>query len=317
MLLSIIIPVYNVEKYISRCLDSLISQIDNEVEIICVDDGSSDRSGLICEHYANISKQIKVIHQPNSGVGMARSVGLANANGVYIAWCDSDDYVHDNWYRSIKIKLMSKPDCVIIGLTKLDKNRTKFHRMKIKNELDRENYVFELSCDKEIKSYLCTHIIKREILEQCNLNIKYRYYEDYDFFTKFSVYLNKILVIKQSLYYYDIRYDSLTNSKKTIEQIEMMYDIALNRCLYFKEKKLKFSYSGFLKTLIIACVYDLFFEYEKHFYINKGRLRTLKNKILLSNKLEIQYKLIAALIYGLPYKILIYIFCLMKRRKNL
>lgn len=96
-LLSIIIPVYNVEPYINKCLDSLIHCIDsNQAEIICIDDGSTDQSGKICDVYQEKYTNIKVIHQKNQGVAAARNTGLSHAKGEYIAWVDSDDYVSFN-----------------------------------------------------------------------------------------------------------------------------------------------------------------------------------------------------------------------------
>lgn len=90
---SIIVPIYNVEKYLNKCVDSLINQTLKEIEIILVDDGSKDSSGLIADSYAEKDKRITVIHQCNAGLGPARNSGMKVASGEYIGFVDSDDWV--------------------------------------------------------------------------------------------------------------------------------------------------------------------------------------------------------------------------------
>lgn len=104
--ISIIIPVYKVEKYIRRCLDSVINQTYQNIEIVLVDDGSPDKSGNICDEYAIRDKRIKVIHKSNSGVTEARILGLQNCSGDYVAFIDSDDYISRNYIEYLY-------DCIV------------------------------------------------------------------------------------------------------------------------------------------------------------------------------------------------------------
>lgn len=92
-LISIIVPVYNVEKYLPKCLDSLVNQTYKNIEIVCVDDGSTDSSGSICDEYAKKDARIKVIHKENGGLSDARNVGLETINGEYVMFIDSDDWI--------------------------------------------------------------------------------------------------------------------------------------------------------------------------------------------------------------------------------
>ena len=94
--ISVIVPVYNVEDYLDRCITSLTGQTLNEIEIILVDDGSEDKSGVICDTYASDDSRIKVIHKENEGQGIARNIGLKEATGRYICFLDSDDYLDKN-----------------------------------------------------------------------------------------------------------------------------------------------------------------------------------------------------------------------------
>ena len=97
--ISIIIPVYNVEAYLRKCLDSVIAQTYTNVEIILINDGSTDDSGVICDEYAKADSRIKVFHQPNKGASAARNIGLKNFTGQYIGFVDSDDWIEPNMYE--------------------------------------------------------------------------------------------------------------------------------------------------------------------------------------------------------------------------
>lgn len=99
--ISIIVPVYNVETYIRRCIDSLQAQTFTEIEILLIDDGSKDSSGSICDEYASKDGRIKAIHKANGGVSSARNAGLDNAIGRYIMFCDPDDYVEPTWCEKL------------------------------------------------------------------------------------------------------------------------------------------------------------------------------------------------------------------------
>lgn len=100
-LISIIVPVYNTEKYLCRCLDSIVVQTYSNLEIILVNDGSTDKSGKICEQYAQRDERIKVIHQENKGQAAARNAGVNAATGKYISFVDSDDYIAINMFESL------------------------------------------------------------------------------------------------------------------------------------------------------------------------------------------------------------------------
>ena len=92
-LISIIIPVYNVEKYLKKCINSVINQSHKNLEIILIDDGSTDKSGIILDEYAKIDERIKVYHKKNGGLSSARNYGIKRSNGNYICFIDSDDFI--------------------------------------------------------------------------------------------------------------------------------------------------------------------------------------------------------------------------------
>ena len=92
-MISIIVPVYNTEKYLRECLDSILAQTYTDIEVILIDDGSKDGSLSICQEYASIDKRVRVYHKENSGVSDTRNFGIEHANGEFISFCDSDDKV--------------------------------------------------------------------------------------------------------------------------------------------------------------------------------------------------------------------------------
>ena len=107
-LISFIIPVYNVEKYLAQCIESVLVQSHDNIEIILVDDGSTDKSGEICDNFSKTDNRVRVIHQENRGASAARNAGLGIAKGNYIAFIDSDDYVSP----SMAEKLLDAIDCI-------------------------------------------------------------------------------------------------------------------------------------------------------------------------------------------------------------
>ena len=98
-MISVVVPVYNVEKYLQRCVESIINQTEKDIEIILVDDGSTDKSGSICDEYLGKDSRILVIHQKNQGLSVARNVGIKNSKGDYITFVDSDDYIHKDMLK--------------------------------------------------------------------------------------------------------------------------------------------------------------------------------------------------------------------------
>lgn len=117
MQLSIIVPIYNVEKYLDRCMESLLNQTLGDIEIIMVDDGSPDRCPQMCDKYAKRDNRIKVVHKKNGGLGYARNSGLEVATGEYVAFVDSDDYVDIRMYETLYSKAVEyDADAVFCGL---------------------------------------------------------------------------------------------------------------------------------------------------------------------------------------------------------
>lgn len=121
MLISVIVPVYNVEKYLKKCVDSILKQTYKELEIILVDDESKDNSGKICDEYAKEYENIITIHKKNAGLGMARNTGMENMHGEYVVFIDSDDYIDDSFIEDLYNAVRdNKVDFCKAGFTRVD-----------------------------------------------------------------------------------------------------------------------------------------------------------------------------------------------------
>lgn len=127
MKLSIIIPIYNVEKYLKRCINSIIQQCDEQLEIILVDDGSPDKCPVICDKYAKKYENIKVIHKENGGLASAIKEGTLIATGQHIAYVDSDDWLESGWYNNIRNILSLHPniDTIMYGFQIIENGQRK------------------------------------------------------------------------------------------------------------------------------------------------------------------------------------------------
>lgn len=112
---SVIVPVYNVENYLSRCIDSLLAQNYADLEILLIDNGSNDQSGQICENYAAQFSNITAYHIPNKGVGSARNFGLSKAKGEFICFVDADDYLVGNLFSDVESQLDSQLDLLVFS----------------------------------------------------------------------------------------------------------------------------------------------------------------------------------------------------------
>lgn len=208
-LVSVIVPVYNVEIFIKKCLNSIVNQTYKNLEIILIDDGSSDNSGKICDEYAAKDKRIKIIHKINGGVSSARNAGLDIANGDYIGFIDPDDYISENMYE-ILLDEMKSGDFDIVECN--------YYRVYEDGaQLKKENKDAVYTGYKDIwyaalTDYLfcgmCNKLIKKSVIGDLRFNTDYKISEDMLFFFECAKNGNKLKFINKPLYYYFQREDS-------------------------------------------------------------------------------------------------------------
>lgn len=214
---SIILPVYNVANYLPKCLDSLLNQTLEDIEIICVDDSSSDNSLQVLQNYAAKDKRIKVLNQPNSGPGVARNQGIKEAKGEYIGFVDPDDWVDENMFEKMySAAKANDADLVECGLLS-HSEKTGASKMKIKlpsvipqrvfNWRDNPQYIFD------IFSPAWNKLCRSSLLHENNILFSPgRYAEDHIFTVSVRLLARKAYFINEPLYHYLLRKKSLTRT---------------------------------------------------------------------------------------------------------
>lgn len=225
-MISVIVPVYNVERYIERCIQSLINQMYEQIEIILVDDGSTDRSGFICDEYAKKDLRISVIHKENGGLVSARKTGLSIAKGEYISNIDSDDWTEPYTYEHICTIIRDyQPDIVCCSFYKdygdFVENRLEWLDEGLYTNDDIANYFKVMVDDRPFYSpimnaSLCTKIIKRDLLYDFQLQVDNRIVNGEDDAVTLPILLraNSIYVSKQAFYHYCVRKTSVSWKKR-------------------------------------------------------------------------------------------------------
>lgn len=236
---SVIVPVFNVEKYLSRCLNSLINQTLSNIEIICINDGSTDNSLNILNEYAQKDSRIIVINQENSGQSYSRNKGLDIAKGEFIGFVDSDDWVDldffENLYNSAKD---NECDIAVAGIIRLHKWHKKCHLKINKLHVTRDvNEKFSL-CDVPNLSYIWNKIYKKSVLDKYHFRfIEGMIYEDVILTPQLLYYMDSLVTVPKTNYYYWRRFNSTVTQKneKAIKDAEKANKLAEQ---FIKEKNI-------------------------------------------------------------------------------
>ncbi len=256
-LISIIIPVYNVEKYLSECLTSLINQTYKNLEIICIDDGSTDNCAKILKNFASVDSRIKIITTKNQGQSSARNTGLNSANGDYIGFVDSDDWISENYYNDLLNACIKNNADVAYGQIKyVEQNNNTYYLIKHQSEQIIDNFVDMLKYQNN--GSICSKLYKRSILYKNN---KPRFlfptglrWEDSYFLILTLNQSKKQVLVPTCCYFYRLNNTSTMhniknqeiNTKNRIEISKLIWDL-------FKETP---KYHDIITDYIINVVFD-------------------------------------------------------------
>lgn len=228
-LISIIVPVYNTEKYIGKCLDSILKQTYKNIEIIIINDGSTDNSENICKQCASKDSRIKVFNLKQGGVSNARNTGISKSNGEYIGFVDSDDYISENMYKLLVESIIStKSDISVCNVTRKSSDLDKLENKGI-IEYTQEEYLrkyFKIN-SQTCEYYPVNKLYKREIVDNDMFPKKYREGEDTFGVLKTVFKSKKICYIPEKLYFYRMNENSVTAkySETDLELIDVWDDI--------------------------------------------------------------------------------------------
>lgn len=296
--LSIVLPIYNVEKYLERCISSILNQQFKSYEMILVDDGSTDDSPMICDRYAKEYSFISVVHKVNGGLSSARNAGLEVASGEYVFWVDSDDWIEQGSLQLLYNCLQKNhTDIVKFNYFRHADTSERIASTAMPGLYCRKDQIYEL-VHQALKGAsrfglsVWSHIYKSSFLRDTNLIfISEREIgsEDYLFNLQAYALANSVLILDECFYYYDLRQGSLSQRYK--ENIRAQYTNLY--CEYRDTLKRIGLYDEFEKHLLHYYVWSMFdvigHEYTVTYNhsIHEGRAKV---KVLLSQK-ELRYAL--------------------------
>lgn len=236
--ISVIVPIYNTEKYIGKCLESIKKQTYKNLEIILVNDGSIDKSEEICKSYIEKDKRFTYYLTSNYGVSHARNFGLDKATGKYIMFIDSDDWLENNMIEILYKELIEKKcDIAVcdyfINFKELQIEHNKLNEEKIINE---KNIMLEFLFDSELYGgYLWNKLIKKSIIKDIRFNEKIKIEEDVDFLCQIFENVNSIIYLPQKkLYHYVKRNESAVNFNYSLKDLTKL--LALEKKMKIKDE---------------------------------------------------------------------------------
>lgn len=279
--ISVIVPIYNTAKYLNKCLKSILNQIFKNIEIILIDDGSTDNSLDICNYYKSNYKNVSIYSQKNSGPSVARNFGLKKAKGKYVSFVDSDDYIDLDMYSHMMNANDSRNvDVIISSYVVVDLDNEKVIRKKeYKN-----NYELIFKDDDKIKRYLlnkislspCDKLFRREFLIENNINfLENVYYEDINMILKCMYYSKEISITNNAFYNYTQRQNSITHTTTLKHlndfksEIRKCYEF-INRHYNFSEIEVYIRSLKFLHTsMLLKMLKNLSKEKEVEEYFKK------------------------------------------------
>ena len=254
-LISVIVPVYNAEKYLHRCVDSILNQTYKNLEIILIDDGSKDSSGTICDAYAAKDSRIKVIHQKNFGVSAARNAGLDAAFGDYITFVDSDDSIKADMLEKLVSKLQREnADLVICGSLIDNGIRLTKHPKKCKEKIySTEELMKDYVCADWIFTGPCNKLYKYELFNDIRFP-EFRAHEDAFIMHHILGQCKKAVFIEKYLYIQYLRQNSTERSKFSQDKLTLL-DCADDLLLYYQKNfPMLYKYVAYRKVNEIAVI---------------------------------------------------------------
>lgn len=283
--ISIIIPAFNIEGYLPACIDSIVHQVNDEVEVIIVNDGSTDNTGSIADSFALDYDFIKVIHQSNQGVSAARNKAIQESTRKYLVFLDSDDLLYEGFFQKVLELIKHQPDIIEINAKLIDKEnkvlRKKIFLLESKKTSFNNTDEAKLRLSKQAKYYLWSRIIRKQLVDDLRFDERISFCEDALYITECYFRAKKIITIDESLYGYR-QHDSNATVAKTIHNIDQLTDLSsilLNKIYSSQNEEYKNYYLYLLVNMVHLRKSMYTLELKKIFCdeITVKQIREIKN----------------------------------------
>lgn len=274
-LISVIVPVYNVEEYLNKCVDSIINQTYKNIEILLIDDGSTDTSGAICDDYSQRYDNVKTYHKKNGGLSSARNFGIERASGEYLGFVDSDDYIHKEMYERL-YSLIKEYDADLSEclLTNVYNGKNLINNEKERVLVVNSETAIDLALKAEIANVVAVDKLYRRSLFD---NVRYpvgKTIEDGFVIVDILSQCDRIVITTEQMYYYVHRKGSITTdafstkSLDAIEAYEKNYNIIKNK------------YPAILDSAILRLCWAHFYVLDKIIYDNSEEHKETKKNVI-------------------------------------
>lgn len=269
ILISVIVPVYNVEKYLCSCIDSIVSQTYRCLEIILIDDGSTDKSGMICDDYANKDKRVRVLHKTNGGATSARKLGMKSARGSYVLYIDSDDWIDACFIEEAVARIVNERcEIVVADMIHEIENTNEKVDLGVKlragyydlTEEDNEVYKRLLVDDTSVSSMhgIAGKVILKELFVASQENVPNTIISGEDAACMYPCYLkaNSVYFLGKSYYHYIAHTGSVltTSNSNSVDNWISLYEYLRKECM-FEDKEIQHIFDNNLKRFIYRRMY--------------------------------------------------------------
>lgn len=299
-MISIIIPVYKVEEYLDQCVQSVVDQTYQDLEIILVDDGSPDNCPQMCEDWAKKDARIKVIHQENRGLSDARNTGIREAKGEWLYFLDSDDWIIPECIELMMLQVEKYPDVELVQGGVLSNNQDYKKWLSIENKKNIPDYcnnrdiVNLMLLKQEILVVTAWNkLVRRDLVITNNLYFEEgAINEDEMWSFLLSKFVSVIAICKKDIYYYNIRENSIIQNQ---EKVRENYPVILEYLIGYV--------GGRFKQREIVRIAQLILRFQLFNYTKKQRVRFRKIKMLLILKANIWYSIVLFALFFMPDRI--------------
>lgn len=265
-LISVIVPVYNAEKYLDKCIQSILGQTYPHIELLLIDDGSTDSSGSICDRYLTVDTRVRVFHKPNEGISATRNLGLDNANGDWIAFVDSDDWIERDMYEQMHSAAMNnKVEMVCCDLLMEHKDNSEV--LTYNNEFDDHKLMYDCLAPISVEYFAAWNkLVSRRVYTTYNVRALNgpNMWEDVELMTKIRYFASSCCVVSKPLYHYNMtNVNSITSELKLLSRIEGQVERVKQVEHFFLEHGNYKKYKHFISVLKFQAKSDIFDKYPQ------------------------------------------------------